>query len=83
MANLDGLWFSPSARLSEGLMTSQLGFFDLEDRLSALSAAGIHLERLSAALNTLVVKKSSPDPKLFTAVRSYVHGELDFPKRPS
>lgn len=38
-------------------MTSQLGFFDLEDRLSALSAAGIHLERLSAALNTLVVKK--------------------------
>jgi len=73
-------------------MTSQLGFFDLEDCLSALSAAGIPLERLSAALNALVVKKASSsamsnsevaDPKLVAAVRSYVQGELDFPKRPS
>lgn len=41
-------------------MTSQLGFFDLEDCLSALSAAGIPLERQSATLNTLVVKKRKP-----------------------
>jgi len=32
-------------------MTGQLGFFDLEDRLAALSAAGDPLERLSAAVD--------------------------------
>ena len=35
----------------EGLMAGQLGFFDLEDRLAALSAAGDPLERLSAAVD--------------------------------
>ena len=47
---------------------------------------------LPLALDTLVVRKANPstmsnsefaDPKPVAAVRSYVHGELDFPKRPS
>lgn len=32
-------------------MAFQLGFFDLEDRLAALSAAGDPLERLSSAVD--------------------------------
>jgi len=37
--------------VSEGLMAGQPGFFDLEDRLAALSVAGDPLERLSAAVD--------------------------------
>ena len=36
---------------SEDLMAGQSGFFDLEDRLAALSAAGDPLERLSSAVD--------------------------------
>lgn len=38
-------------RLAEGLMASQSGFWDVEDRYAALNCAGDPLEKLSAVVD--------------------------------
>ena len=55
-------------------MSGQLGFFDLEDRLAALSAAGDPLERLCSAVDFEIFR-----PALLRALRRSDRGKCGRP----